>query len=430
VAPLLLSATAEQGLAISPVPISLTGLTSAQAEQIGEGSYLVNAIGDCNGCHAGPTGQFLAGGTAFGPVNARNLTPDPTTGLPADIQTVAQFTNVLQTGADYHGVAAGSSPTTTLIVMPWDRFRWLSTNDIQAIYAYLTVIPPVVNAVTATGVGGGPPGTPPTTFTDGNAATPPTLPPETDATGAPIPDPGNVLRGLAINPISSVVPPTDPGEQALFGRGAYLVTALADCTGCHTNPATTSAMSTVINTSEYLTGGQVFATPPPLQPVVHTVRAASANLEGKTNGFFNFPQVGFSVFLTDITEGVHAEDPHPEPLAFPMPWQTFRNMQLTDLQAIYEFLSQVGAQYGTTTLTGAADKVIPNPALYCDTMNACPPGSTCSSTTGAGECLSQTCTTATVLTDCAVCQTCSAATGGTCQAPAPAALATCMTNGY
>ena len=62
-----------------------------------QGSYLVNAAGDCNGCHAGPAGQYarrrplpgtaevikdayLAGGAAmFGPFFIpRNLTPDKT----------------------------------------------------------------------------------------------------------------------------------------------------------------------------------------------------------------------------------------------------------------------------------------------------------------------------------------------------------------
>ena len=229
--------------------------------------------------------------------------------------------------------------------------------------------------------------------------------------------PGDILRGLAVNPLSEVKPPTDPSTLALFGRGSYLVNALADCSGCHTNPATTSPTSTKINTAAYLTGGQEFATPAALSPVFGTVRAASADLTGKTNGFFNNPVVTFATFLTLITEGIHAEDPVPTPLAFPMPWQTFNNMQLADLEAIYTYMNAAATQYGATTLTGAADKIIPSPALYCDTTHACAVG-TCSSTTVAGECLDSPCATATVTTNCTVCQTCSATTGGTCQVPA------------
>jgi hypothetical protein len=191
---------------------------------------------------------------------------------------------------------------------------------------------------------------------------------------------------------------------------------MADCSGCHTNPATTSPASTKINTAAFLTGGQEFDTPAPLEPVLGTVRAASANLTGKTNGFFNNPVVNFSTFLTLITEGIHAEDPVPAPVATPMPWQTFSHMQLADLEAIYTYLNTVATTYGVTTLTGAKDKVIPNPTLYCDTTHACKAG-TCSSTTAAGECLEAPCSTATVTTDCTVCETCSMTTGGSCEAP-------------
>jgi hypothetical protein len=100
-----------------------------------------------------------------------------------------------------------------------------------------------------------------------------------------------------------------------------------------------------------------------------------------------------------------------------MPWQTFSNMQLADLEAIYTYMNAVATQYGVTTLNGAADKLIPTPALYCDATHACAVG-TCSSTTVAGECLDSPCATATVTTNCNVCQTCSATTGGTCQVPA------------
>jgi hypothetical protein len=141
----------------------------------------------------------------------------------------------------------------------------------------------------------------------------------------------------------------------------------------------------------------------------------SANLTGKTNGFFNNPVVTFDTFLTLITQGIHAEDPQREPVAFPMPWRAFSMMQLGDLQAIYVYLNEVAVKYGQTHLTGTADKLIPNPALYCDPTHACASGTTCSSGT-AGECLAAPCTVAMVDDDCAACESCSA--GGACEAPA------------
>jgi hypothetical protein len=101
-----------RGFDIAPVPLNLQGKNRAL---VGLGSYIVNAVGDCNGCHsAGPptefaptgnpyqlsppfsgkeainTANYLGGGRDFGPFGAppqiphlysRSLTPDKT-GLP------------------------------------------------------------------------------------------------------------------------------------------------------------------------------------------------------------------------------------------------------------------------------------------------------------------------------------------------------------
>jgi hypothetical protein len=432
---IVVSATAKHGLEISPAAVNLSGLTGDQVEMVGNGSYIVNAVADCAGCHGGPP-AFLAGGTQFGgggapfTVTSRNLTPDPT-GLKL---TMDQFVQVLRTGADFHGVDGGT-PTTQLVVMPWLTFRWMSTFDLQSIYMYLKAIPAAVpsSPIPADVKMGIPaPGPAPTAYTAGDQAVPTPLPPESIPAGpdasSPVPDPGNVLRGLAINPLAEVAPPSDPTQQSLFGRGAYLVNAAADCSGCHTN--VDNQQTGKINVAAYLTGGQEFDTPPPLQPLLRTVRAASANLQGKTNGFFNQPNVQFNTFLTLITQGIHAEDITPDSgppahLAFPMPWQVFHNMALSDLQAIYVYMSQVAQQYGSVRLTGAADKLIPAPALYCDLSTPCPGGMTCtsSSMTG-GECLRSACS---VDTDCAVCQKC---TTGSCTAETGMALAVCGAQGY
>lgn len=175
----------QQGFAIAPVPLKLTGLDQTL---VGLGSYLVNAIGDCNGCHTsgGPPnfnyaaggnpyfGQpakvdpttYLAGGTDFGPVGppdnpgpdiiSRNLTPDKT-GLPEGGHTLSEFTQILRTGKDFdvlHPTCTALTPTPTpkncipaptrgdlLQIMPWPTFANMSDRDIAAIYEYLKAIP-------------------------------------------------------------------------------------------------------------------------------------------------------------------------------------------------------------------------------------------------------------------------------------------------
>jgi hypothetical protein len=452
----VVSEASKQGLSIAPVPLNLTGLDSDQVELVGNGSYIVNALADCPSCH-GAAPAYLGGGCAVpdaGPpactgltfatpgftVTARNLTPDPATGLEL---TLAEFISAIRTGADYHGVADGGAPTESLLVMPWLTFRWMSLHDLESVYAYLHAIPAVSNAVPTDAKSAmiAPPSgllVEPMAYTAGNQDGGTPLPPETTPTGAdssaPVPDPGFVLRGLALNPLTQVQPfALDPTTLSLFGRGSYIVNAIGDCSGCHTN--LDNAATGAIDTAAYLTGGQVFdyntlGVPPFVQQTLGFTRSASADLIGKTNGFFNNPTVDFGTFEKLITEGVHAEDPAPEQrVAFPMPWNFLKNMTLDDMEAVYTYINQVSLQYGQVVQVGAADKLIPNPAIYCDPTNLCPMGSTCSSSNAPGECLNQTCTTATVLNDCAICQTCSAATGGACQTMTGAALATCIQAG-
>jgi hypothetical protein len=109
------------GFAIAPVHLNLNGKNSAL---VGKGSYIVNAKGDCNGCHNSPDlggewaanhnpffGQpkmvnaqgYLGGGSQFGPfpgkgiggvgpliMYSRNLTPNES-GLPEGGHTFRSF---------------------------------------------------------------------------------------------------------------------------------------------------------------------------------------------------------------------------------------------------------------------------------------------------------------------------------------------------
>jgi len=174
------AATIRRGFEIAPVPLNLKGRNRAL---VGLGSYIVNAVGDCNGCHsAGPATEFgrggnpyfkgsppllinqstyLGGGRNFGAlipgtpeIVSRNLTPDRT-GRPAGGLRFEDFLVILRTGTDLdHAHPNCASPTATqcfpaaqpfngdlLQVMPWPIYQNMSEREARAIYEYLSAIP-------------------------------------------------------------------------------------------------------------------------------------------------------------------------------------------------------------------------------------------------------------------------------------------------
>jgi hypothetical protein len=141
-----------QGFRITPVHLDLRGKDFVF---VGLGSYLVNAAGGCNDCHTNPpyaaggnpfmgqpkrvnAANYLAGGTPFGQVTSRNITPDPTTGRPANL-TYNQFRATIRTGVDQKHLHPELSPL--LQVMPWPVYQDLTERDLRAIYEYLRAIP-------------------------------------------------------------------------------------------------------------------------------------------------------------------------------------------------------------------------------------------------------------------------------------------------
>jgi len=189
------------GFKIAPVPLTLAG---KDRDLVGLGSYLVNAVADCNGCHTagGPPnfnyaqggnpyfGQpqvvdptvYLSGGQNFGPVGTptgpngyagpamitRNLTPDKN-GLPEGGHTLRDFMQIMRHGTDFDHIhptctpeqiaeiEAGGTPVCIptspgntvrgdlLQIMPWPTFSHMSDHDIEAIYEYLSAIPCIDN---------------------------------------------------------------------------------------------------------------------------------------------------------------------------------------------------------------------------------------------------------------------------------------------
>jgi mono/diheme cytochrome c family protein len=109
------------------------------------GAYLVNAVGECAGCHTqrsfvdgSYTGPRLAGGAPMEADGAPgfvvvppNLSPDPKTGRITawtEDQFVARFRQ---------GKLIPQS------IMPWGAFGRMTDDDLRAIYRYLRTVPPV-----------------------------------------------------------------------------------------------------------------------------------------------------------------------------------------------------------------------------------------------------------------------------------------------
>lgn len=166
------------GFQIAPVPLNLAG---RDKELVGYGSYIVNAVGDCNGCHsAGPPTEFapggnpyfglpkrinaatyLGGGRDFGPfpgpgpfphIISRNLTPDKT-GLPEEGRPYSEFVQIMRIGVDLdhlHPTCTGAPDGTCvpppfdgslLQIMRWPFFQDMTDHDLRAIYEHLSAVP-------------------------------------------------------------------------------------------------------------------------------------------------------------------------------------------------------------------------------------------------------------------------------------------------
>lgn len=132
------------------VPPEITlNLAGKNKSLVYEGSYYINGVSDCGGCHNAPEGdpanpipledRYLAGGQDFGPVFTRNLTPDAT-GKPAGL-TFDEFLAVIRVGRDWKNLPPNVGNPDTLIIMPWMAFRFGTDRFVRAMYEYLSAIP-------------------------------------------------------------------------------------------------------------------------------------------------------------------------------------------------------------------------------------------------------------------------------------------------
>ena len=124
----------------APAPLS-------EADQIARGHYLVTVTG-CNDCHtpgylfgSPDTSRRLSGSELgwkgpWGVSYARNLTPEPRTGIGA--WSEGDIVAALRTGKRPDG-------TMLLLPMPWPDLAALTDEDAMAIAKYLKTLPPVTH---------------------------------------------------------------------------------------------------------------------------------------------------------------------------------------------------------------------------------------------------------------------------------------------
>ena len=171
--------------------------TAPNAAQLRRGQYLV-AVGDCMSCHLREGGAPLAGGlglrTPFGVIYSSNITPDRDTGIGA--WSADQFYRAM-----HDGIGAKGENLYPAFPYPW--FRKASREDDDAIFAYLKTVPAV------------------------RYRPPPNR----------LPFPLNVrflVKEWNLLFLHAKAFEQDPNQSAEWNRGAYLVTGLAHCGGCHT----------------------------------------------------------------------------------------------------------------------------------------------------------------------------------------------------
>jgi len=127
-----------------------SGVSFAVAEtQVERGSYLVNAVMACDGCHTprGPAGfamdkRFSGGSQTWDEpaylVKGSNITPDPETGI--GTWSADDLKRALTEGTRPNGVPLAPQ-------MPFAFYKILTPSDLEAVVAYVRSVAPVRNQV-------------------------------------------------------------------------------------------------------------------------------------------------------------------------------------------------------------------------------------------------------------------------------------------
>jgi len=191
--------------------------------QEGQGEYVMR-LADCAACHTAEDGEPFAGGheidSPLGVIYSANITPDPETGIgdySLDDFRAALYDGVREDGAHIYPA------------MPYDNYRFLTEEDVRALYAYfMTEVDPVENAVAE-----------------------PELPFPFDQRWAL-----RAWKWVGLPDVDRETETFDGDEQ--LARGAYLVEGPGHCGACH-SPRTATFVQDGFTASDdtFLSGGEI-----------------------------------------------------------------------------------------------------------------------------------------------------------------------------
>ena len=260
---------------------------------LARGRYLAYGPAHCSDCHTAPadyaslqTGSSpsLSGGVEFpiplGTIRVPNLTSDSATGIGR--RSDGEIARMLRYGVRADGRAA----------IPFMEYHELSDADIMALVSFLRSQPAVRH---------------------------------------PVPDHalnllGKAVMAFAIKPVgpNGKPPAESPAPGPTLERGEYLVSAVANCAGCHTQ----RSMVTGAYTGPRLAGGSPMEAgdkahtklvPPDITANPGTGRAATWSEDE---------------FVARFRAGERIP-------GSPMPWQAFRRITDDDMRAIYRYLRSI-----------------------------------------------------------------------------------------
>ena len=265
---------------------------SSDPQVIARGRYLAFGPAHCSDCHTADADRDLlraggtpplSGGLTFvippGTIRVPNITPDSATGIGR--RSDGEIARMLRYGVRHDGRAA----------IPFMEFHDMSDSDIVALLSFVRSQPPVAHAVAdheLSWVGKG-------------------------------------ATAFLISPVGPSAPPltASPAPGPTVERGAYIVNALANCAGCHTQRNMVSGAYT----GPKLRGGMEMES-----SVNAKIKLVPPNITSGPGG--RTATWTEDEFVARFRAGERIP-------GSPMPWQAFGRMSDDDLRAIYRYLRSV-----------------------------------------------------------------------------------------
>jgi cytochrome c553 len=252
---------ASKDASITDAPMSDTSVDGGKSAMVARGAYLVDHLIACSDCHtpklqsgAPDMSRYLAGNPDFvklpngDALPSRNLTPDKATGL--GNYTADQIKHMFMDGV----VPGGADGGTTALnpVMPYYVFHNMTSDDADAVVAYLQSIPPISHLI----------------------------PPRSAAFDVPAP-------ADYVDPTTIPMPADSYPQKASAMRGRYLAAESGLCIECHTEHNTSG--STVISPSKFFQGGEDFS----------SLFAGTLNIHPVSANLTSDPTTGLGTWTTD-----------------------------------------------------------------------------------------------------------------------------------